>query len=63
MLCDVKISDMARIAAFLKRLVSVMLCCGSSEAMVLLGTVLRWEASPMPRRALCSPPHPRDISV
>ena len=41
MLCDVKISEMARVAAFLKRCATVTLCCAGSEAMVLMGTILR----------------------
>ena len=41
MLCDVKISEMARVAAFLKRCSTVALCCAGSEAMVLMGTILR----------------------
>ncbi|GAX79807.1 hypothetical protein CEUSTIGMA_g7247.t1 [Chlamydomonas eustigma] len=41
MLCDAKISDTARVAAFLKRSATVMAFCGSSEAMVILGTLLR----------------------
>ena len=41
MLCDTKISDVARVAAFLKRCASVALACGGSEAMVLLGVMLR----------------------
>ncbi len=42
MLCDVKISDIARVAAFLKRCASAMLLCGSSEAMAATGLMLRW---------------------
>jgi hypothetical protein len=41
MLCDAKISDVARVAAFVKRSASVLVMCSSSEAMVLLGAMLR----------------------
>jgi nucleolar complex protein 3 len=41
MLCDTKISDIARVAAFLKRSASISLVCGSSEAIVFLGVIMR----------------------
>lgn len=37
MLCEVKISDMARVAAFLKRIATVSLLCCGPEAMVRMG--------------------------
>ena len=41
MLCDPKMSDMARVAAFAKRCSSTVLGCDTGDAMALLGAVLR----------------------
>jgi hypothetical protein len=41
MLCEPKIIDVARLAAFAKRCASMAMASGTSEALVLLGCVLR----------------------
>lgn len=42
MLVEPKIIDMARMAAFAKRVASMALQAAPGEALVLLGCVLRW---------------------
>lgn len=58
MLCEPKIIDMGRLAAFCKRAASAALGCGTAEAMVLMGCLLRCASSvpgvPSACMVLCS---------